>query len=722
MSNTSVTSTGEPPSAAREDLVDLREILLALRASLRPILLVAAVALAASVVFVTVTTPRYQGEAQILLESSDTSFTRAAPGTTDPTREVIDEQAVASQVEVIRSRDVAREAIERLGLVGNPEFDPQMRPMNPIDRLIEMTGIGRGAADADSPPADRVFETYYERLTVFAVNRSRVIAIEFRSRDPELASRAANTIAEVYLETLEAAKIDAARTASTWLASNIERLRERVGEAEARVEEFRSGTGLLVGRDNATLSTQQLDGVSVQLAEARTRQADSQARAGLIRELIDAGRAFDIPDVADDELIRGLVQDRVTLRAQIANESRTLLPRHPRLLALEAQLADLDAQIRGAAERRVRALENEARLAAARVDTLEVALGRQMEVASRANENEVQLRALEREARAEREQLEVFLARYRDALVRDSEAAALPDARVVSRATEPRDPVWPQKGPIVVLFTLGAVIVAVGVVVMKAVVFDTARPARPILTAPAAFAPPAAQAAQVAEPPSDPGPGPGPGPDGGGAPDPSPADPAEADGFDVPALAARLARIAPADRGRRIAIGALGDGAVAAALAAALAERLGRTELALIVSLDAPEGEGDPEAAPLPVGFSDLVSGEASFFEAIDRVPGGRPHRIAAGTRPLPAIEGEAEESLEIVLSAFDQTYAWTLLVGAGDAERMAAVAPRVDAVVIGARATPDDPDLVALYEAAKDAGAPDVVVAIAADWLTQAA
>ena len=125
----------------------------------------------------------------------------------------------------------------------------------------------------------------------------------------------------------------------------------------------------------------------------------------------------------------------MTLRAQIANESRTLLPRHPRLLRVGGPtLADLDAHDpRRGHERRVRRSRTRPASRRARVDTLEGGARRQMEVASRANENEVQLRALEREARAEREQLEVFLARYRDALVRDSEAAALPDARVVSR-------------------------------------------------------------------------------------------------------------------------------------------------------------------------------------------------------------------------------------------------------------------------------------------------
>ena len=36
-------------------------------------------------------------------------------------------------------------------------------------------------------PEERVLESYYERLHAFAVDKSRVISIEFQSADPELA-------------------------------------------------------------------------------------------------------------------------------------------------------------------------------------------------------------------------------------------------------------------------------------------------------------------------------------------------------------------------------------------------------------------------------------------------------------------------------------------------------------------------------------------------------
>ncbi|MGY6645008.1 MAG: Wzz/FepE/Etk N-terminal domain-containing protein [Salinarimonas sp.] len=463
----------------RDGMVDLREILLALRGRIKTILAITVAVAIGAIVFVLTATPRFAGETQVLLENRDSVFTRTLserelPGGT------IDEQAVLSQVQIVTSREVARETIRRLGLVGNAEFDPLVGPMDPITRVRTMLGIADGSFDGNEE--DRIFDSYYRALMVYAVPRSRVLAIEFRSSDPDLSARAANTIAEVYLEHLEEAQAELARAASNWLGTNIEDLRARVSEAEAAVESFRSSSRLFLSGESANISSQQLSDLNTRLAEARSAQADSEARAQLLSEMIAEGRAFEIPDVASNDLIGRLIEQRIDLRSQIALEQRTLLPGHPRILELRAQLSDLDEQITASAERTVRILENEARIAASRVQSLEAALDAQMSVVAQANESEVQLRALEREARAEREQLENYLTRYREAIARGSQNATLPDARIVSRAIVPREPVFPRKAPTVILATLGAAFVATGGVVVAALISGGA-PAAPAMAA-----------------------------------------------------------------------------------------------------------------------------------------------------------------------------------------------------------------------------------------------
>src|SRR3954454_23215613 len=105
------------------------------------------VAFAASVLFVTLVPPRYTGEAKLILESRDSFYTRPTQdrGEQQP---LIDEQAVASQVQVVMSRDLARDAIKQLGLVGNEEFDPLAGEISLFRRLIFSPALPRTRSTA----------------------------------------------------------------------------------------------------------------------------------------------------------------------------------------------------------------------------------------------------------------------------------------------------------------------------------------------------------------------------------------------------------------------------------------------------------------------------------------------------------------------------------------------------------------------------------------------
>lgn len=691
--------------------VNLAQIWRALTTRARWIVLPTVVAFLGALIFVSIVPPRYTGEAKVLLESRENFYTR--PGQErDGQPPQIDEQAVASQVQVVLSRDLARAAVKRLGLVGNAEFDPLVRGVGPVRRFLMLLGVG--GDPYERAPEERVLDAYYDHLLVYPTGRSRVLTIEFRSRDPELSAQGANAAAELYLDWLEGSKKETARAASNWLGPAIDSLRSRVSQAEAKVEEFRARTGLLVGGNNATISTQHLSDLNTQLAQARSAHADAQAKARLIRDLVRSGQTFEIPDVANNELIRRLIEQRVNLRAQLALESRTLLSEHPRIKELNAQLADLESQIRGATERTTRALENEARIAGSRVESLQGAIDAQKKIVMQANESEVQLRALEREARAERDQLESFLARYREALARDVENATPPDARIVSRAVVPLAPSFPKKAPIVALVTIATLLLAVGMIVARELLGGGDMPASGLIPVPVRPGPtPPAAPAPLPRPLPEPSPSPDlppetRSPDAATASVQAAEEDSSSDRYNFEALLARLSKGKPQDRGRRILVTSVDKGHDAVDMAKGLGRILAQNDRAIVVAVDA--NAALSTAGP---GLTDLVAGAASFSDVIGQGAGLRLHFVPLGRRGAEVLQMD-KPGLDLALSAFDQTYGWVLCVlcNSRDDALLSLFAPRVDAVVIASNADPASGALVDLYEKAKNAGAQDVVVA----------
>jgi uncharacterized protein involved in exopolysaccharide biosynthesis/Mrp family chromosome partitioning ATPase len=644
-----------------------------------PTLAAAALAFAA----VNFISPRYKSEARVLIESRENIFLRPEADKALESNAMVDQEAVASQVQLILSRDLAHDIIEKLKLRERAEFDPVLRGPSLVRTLLGFVGAARDPMTLT--PEERALKSFQDRLSAYQAEKSRVIVIEFESEEPELAARAANAVAEQYLILQQSAKQAQARAAGQWLAGEIEKLRVRVTDAEARTEQQRSRAGLFIGANNVTLSAQQLGEVNVQLAAARARKADAEAKSRLIRDALHAGGPIEFSDVANSELMRRLSEQRITLRAQLAEQSSTLLDGHPRIKELRAQIADLEGQTRAEADRIGRALENDARVADARMSNLTAALEQLKHQASVSNEQDVALRALEREAKSQRDLLESYLAKYREATARDSIDATSPDARIISTATASSTPSWPKRLPIVLVASLGTLALSVGFVVTGELLAGLPAQSAALAPNPSAGAP---------DPPVEP---PGAAVAGGAgrgapcAPAPRMSAPARSPREAIEELAGEI--LAAGEAGRRITVvGPLRDGD-AVAMAIMLARSLsGRGRVVLV---EAPPGSDKLSAIaadPAARGIAELIGGAASFGDIITRDRYSRLHLVLAGRAAVEMGANDASERLSLTLEALGRSYDHLIIDASAlpgiSAERFAQVAPH--AVLVASEV--DDP------------------------------
>src|SRR5262249_22674216 len=228
-----------PAAATDSGDLDMRALGQALVKKRGWIIVPTVLALACSGGAVNLIPPRYKSEARILIDGRENVFLRANADRTEE-RTVLDAEAVTSQVQLVLSRELARQVIARNKLADRPEFDPVLSGVSPLKSLLAMVGIGRDPFAMT--PEERVLDAYYERLTAYAVDKSRVIVIEFQSRDPELAAQVANSIAEGYLVLQQAARQQQAKSAGQWLLGEIDSLRQNEIDAHSRADYFQSNS------------------------------------------------------------------------------------------------------------------------------------------------------------------------------------------------------------------------------------------------------------------------------------------------------------------------------------------------------------------------------------------------------------------------------------------------------------------------------------------------
>lgn len=441
---------------ARDARIDVGAVLGAVVQRLPRILLVTG-ALLAGAFLVTLFMPRlYESSASILVEPRSNIYFRST-NEQAPAVSSGDASVVSSQIELIKSRDTLLPVIDKLDLRSVPEFNGagggNFSPLAIVSQLL-----GRKSTPVSVDEA--VLKSLYDRLTVIQERDSRIISVLVRSTDPQLAAGIANAVANAHVARRADQSVSDTAEASGWLGEEIAKLRVSVTAAETAVANFKVENDLFVGSNNTSLADQQLSTIATQINAAQERKNTALSRAALIRGMIDRGQAIDgVADVRESVVIQQLSEEKARLQGEKAQRSVTLLSNHPTILALTAQIAELNNQITLEGRRVADALDAEAQIEADLEVSLRADLSRAKTSASTATQDTVTLDGLQREAKAQRDLLESYLQRYSEAVSRSDSNSALPDVRVISVAAPSVSPASP-KTPLILL--------AVGIVALAA--------------------------------------------------------------------------------------------------------------------------------------------------------------------------------------------------------------------------------------------------------------
>ena len=371
-----------------------------------------------------------------------------------------------TELQVLRSRRLAEQVIDNLNLLTYEEFNPSLRAAEEsffdfLQYLDPRTWIPdswtRGVREAvtgevtETPPDEEAerrgpIETATNillgKIAVAQVDYSNVITVSATSWSPRLAADIANELPEAYNIDRLQARFDATEKTTSWLTEQLEDLKVQVEESERAVERYRDEQGLVAG--DAILNDQ-LSEINSQLIIIRSERAGAEARLAQLQRLVGSGR--DNIETATEVLASPLVQQLRNQEADAMRRQSELAveygPKHPRMLQVNAEITDIQNRIEAEISNVVSGLQNEIEVARTKEQSLERSLREAGFQTGVQNQQEVQLRALEREATANRTLYENFLGRFKETST--TQDVEISDSRIISEAQVPGGPFYPNK-------------------------------------------------------------------------------------------------------------------------------------------------------------------------------------------------------------------------------------------------------------------------------------
>ncbi len=465
--------------------------------------------LAAGLLFLLLTTPRYSATAQILIDPRAKRIVEGAvvTGGYGSSSAGADTLLVDSQMELIQSTGVLKRIVQSEQLHLDPEF--AVPASNGGLRIVLRNTIGRAlfGNEREQPPTTNPVDVAVWRfadrhLRVRRPGNTYVINISVMSHDPAKAARLANLVAQAYINDQVRATGDVTREATTALQGRVDVLRRSVETAESAVEAFRTKAGLL-GSPNLLVMEQQLQQTNDKLILARSQAALAKARYEQVKDVSAKGGSVVLgaqSDALRSPVIANLraALSRVERREAIVQQ--TLRPGHPEYAGAQTEkravLAQIDEELS-----RIRAnAKAEFELAQSAETSLTAELKSQEARTAIGNQSQVRLRELQREAQSARAIFEQFLNRSKE--TGEQENFGRENTRIISEATVPPYPTFPPT----LLVLCGALLAGLTAGTGAAWLAHVASPApvtpAPALRLPARMAVPAAAARPVAARPT----------------------------------------------------------------------------------------------------------------------------------------------------------------------------------------------------------------------------
>jgi len=458
-----------PDEEAKGQLVDFDWLFSAARRQAWLIVLGIVVGVVLGAAYILAAAPLYTASVDVLIDKGRSKMINQYE-LSGPTDALQDEAEILSQVELLKSEQLARAVVSAQKLTDDAKFmegSPSLSGdvVGSAKKLVgsAVAWISSFLVDShDIINVDEVDEReneaadiLHDGLLVDRVGRTYVLTIGFTAATPDLAARISQAYGDAYLDDQLQSKYEATRRASAWLQDRIAELKQQSFDADLKVQQFRT-ENKLISAGGQLVSEQQLTEINTQLVAAQASTAESKARLDQIESLISSGRTDAVVNQALASTTINNLRERYLDASRLKTEIEAKLgPKHVQVVRLEEQMAELDRLIFEELRRIAESYKSDYNVALSRQKSLEDSMAKILGVNANANTTQVRLRELERESATFKLLYDTFLQRYQETV--QQESFPISNARVITPAALPKSPSFPRKPTVLALFlALGA--------------------------------------------------------------------------------------------------------------------------------------------------------------------------------------------------------------------------------------------------------------------------
>ena len=253
-----------------------------------------------------------------------------------------DKDFYQTQYELLQSESLAQRVIAQLDLANNPMVKRLLQPA-PLARLLGMLKPGASASSGQDMDKAALLRWFQGGLTIEPVRNSRLVRVQFTSRDRAFSATIANAMAEGFIASNLERRMDATSYARSFLEDRLQQLKVKLEDSEKELVAFAQKEQIVNVDDKQSLVAQQLQAISAALSGAEKDRIEAEADY----QQFQGSDGDASPQVLKSDLVSKLKERRAELNADYQDKLQILKPDFPTMQRLHSQIGEIDRQISG---------------------------------------------------------------------------------------------------------------------------------------------------------------------------------------------------------------------------------------------------------------------------------------------------------------------------------------------------------------------------------------
>jgi succinoglycan biosynthesis transport protein ExoP len=437
------------------------------------IIFVMLLTLGLAAVYLFTTPPRYTGEAVLIIDTHQSHLFQQQ--NTLSVDMPVDTAMVDSQVEILKSENIALSVIKDLHLTDDTEFVGAGGGLiGAVFGLVSsVTSLFAPAAEPSSEYqlTRTALARFEKKLTIKRIGVTYVIDIDYDSLSPERAAEIANAVADAYVVDSLEAKYQSTKRAAIWLQDRLKELRAQATAADRAEVDYKQKNNI-IDTGGRLLNEQQLAELNSALILARAGTAEAKARTDRVQQILqkenENSKFEDTATVTDslhDDVITRLRQQYLDIAARESDWSTRYGHDHLAAVNLRNQMAEIRRSIDDELRRIAETYKSDYEIAKSREDAVQKGLDEIVSQSNDTNQAQITLRELDSTAQSYRAMADNFLQQYMMSVQQQS--FPITESRLITKATPPLQKSHPRTLLVLGSAIAGGIIFAFGLGMLR---------------------------------------------------------------------------------------------------------------------------------------------------------------------------------------------------------------------------------------------------------------